>query len=95
MPPDSISPPTVWVFNAEGGRFPGGVFTHLEAAKAWIARHRLTGVLTAYPLDVGVYDWVVAAEHYTARGSETSAFVGGFTSASQPHYHFEDGVLEA
>ncbi|HEU0053036.1 MAG TPA: hypothetical protein VFQ39_07655, partial [Longimicrobium sp.] len=47
----------VWVFNGEAGSFPSGVFTSREAAEAWIAKYALTGVLTAYPLDVGVYDW--------------------------------------
>lgn len=44
----------VWVFNG-GGDFPAGVFTTRELAEAWIAKHRLVGVLTKYPLDIGVY----------------------------------------
>jgi hypothetical protein len=43
----------VWIFNGDGGRFPGGVFTSRSAAEEWISRHKVTGALTAYPVDEG------------------------------------------
>ena len=49
----------VYVFNGadpqQKGRtsLPSGVFTSREKAEAWITRHRLSGLLTAYPLDEG------------------------------------------
>jgi hypothetical protein len=49
----------VWVFNGVGGSFPAGVFRTKEAAFKWIREHALTGVLTAYPLDEGTFDWAV------------------------------------
>lgn len=47
----------VWVFNGRGGRFPGGIFTDRAVAESWIGHNRLTGVLTAYPVDEGCFDW--------------------------------------
>lgn len=35
-------------------RVTSGVFSTLENAEAWIARHKLSRVLTKYPVDVGV-----------------------------------------
>ncbi len=86
----------VWVFNG-GRRFPGGVFTTVDLAEAWISRHRLTGVLTAYPLDEGCFDWAVRqgvtnlkAEKLPAKSQDPS-FIGGFSTASQEHFHYADG----
>jgi hypothetical protein len=84
----------VWVFNA-GGRFPGGVFATLAVAEAWIARNSLTGVLTAYPLDRGVHEWAVEQGKFRADKQLDARLIGSFTSASQEHYHYEDGVRVA
>jgi hypothetical protein len=83
----------VWVFNSGGGRFAGGIFTSREAAEAWIAANRLTGVLTLYPTDTGVYDWAIRQGLFTPTKDHESTpeFIGSFTTASQDHYHYEDG----
>ena len=81
----------VWVFNAQGATFPSGVFTSAAAADAWIAKHRLSGVLTAYPLDHGVYDWAVENGYFGRTKPATPNFVGSFTSYRQKHYHYEAG----
>ena len=93
--------PFVWVFNPGSRPFPGGVFTRLDLAEAWIATHRLTGVLTLYPVDEGCFDWAVRVGR-TGMKAETlernrydAAFIGGFSSASQEHYHYEDGTRRA
>lgn len=85
----------VWVFNG-GGRFPSGVFSTIEKAEEWIAGHRLSGVLTWYPLDAGMYDWVIAGGHWCPRTDEqrTAAFIGRFSSAYR-HHHYEVGVRKA
>ena len=49
--------PTVWVFNAARSNFPGAVFTSKQRAEAWISKHGLTGTLTRYPLDLGVFEF--------------------------------------
>ena len=87
----------VWVFNGDGGRFAGGVFTTLEAAEAWIAEKRLSGVLTLYPLDTGVYDWAIARGSFKVREDKHSSpgFIGSFTTASMAHHHYAQGKREA
>lgn len=86
----------VWIFCGAGSRFPAGVFTDKDAALDWILRHQLTGVLSAYPLNAGVYDWAVLQGHFTpaSEHEHTPGFVQKFTSASQEHYHVENGVLD-
>ncbi len=85
----------IWVFHGERGRYTGGVFTCIENAEAWIGRHGLTGVLTAYPLDEGCFDWAVR-EGKTGMKDETfekkkhdPVFMGSFSSACQDHFHYE------
>jgi hypothetical protein len=83
----------VWVFNASKGTFPSGIFTDLDRAEEWIATHRLTGTLTAYPLDEGVYEWAITRGFFTPHRAHQSTpeFIGKFTSASMEHHHYEDG----
>lgn len=44
----------IWVFNGTMARFPSGLFSSLAEAKAWIKKNKLSGILTKYPLDLGV-----------------------------------------
>ena len=84
----------VWIFNGDGGRFPGGVFTSRIPAEEWIARHKLAGVLTAYPVDEGCFEWALRSDLITGRARERGndpTFVGSFSSASQEHFHYTDG----
>ena len=46
---DDEQPPNVWIFHGDGAPFASGVFANRQDAMAWIARHRLTGILTEYP----------------------------------------------
>ena len=88
----------VWIFVAPGALFPGGVFSTQEHAEEWIRTHRLNGVLTAYPLDEGVLDWLTRIGHAPAsviRKAADPAFVGGFSSALQEHSHYESGERRA
>jgi hypothetical protein len=87
----------IWVFHASGARFAGGVFEDSASAEAWIRKHKLSGVLTAYPRGQGCFDWALRTGR-TGMKADTlekkrtdPAFIGGFTSASQEHFHFEDG----
>ncbi|MBW8687154.1 DUF7710 domain-containing protein [Chitinophaga rhizophila] len=83
----------VWVFHGMNSRFSGGIFTTLPLAEDWIAKHRLTGLLTAYPLDTGIYDWAIAGGLFEPKKPEHDSpnFIGGFTTAGQEHQHYEDG----
>jgi hypothetical protein len=84
----------VWVFNGDGGHLPGGVFSSRARAEEWIGSRKLTGVLTAYPVDEGSFDWALRHDLVTGRARDRghdSAFVGSFSSASQDHAHYKDG----
>jgi hypothetical protein len=88
----------LWVFSGHGGRFPGGIFTDRTAAESWIAHNRLTGVLTAYPVDEGCFDWALRNNvanmrpETLERKRSDPLFIGSFSSASQEHFHYEAGV---
>ena len=64
-----------------------------SAARAFGYAPRLSGVLTLYPVDVGVYEWAIEAGLFSPKKphEEEPPFIGGFTTASQPHHHYEDG----
>jgi hypothetical protein len=84
----------VWIFNGPGNQFPSAAFTQRENAEAWIQQHHLTGTLTAYPLDVAVYDWAIRQDFFTPRRENQSSpeFIARFSSASQEHYHYKAGL---
>ena len=88
---------TVWIFTGPKAQFPAGAFTQREIAELWIRQHGLSGTLTAYPVDVGAFDWAVSAGHFTPkRDDQRSAdFIQRFSSASQEHYHYEHGNAAA
>jgi len=52
--------------------------------------------LTLYPLDTGVYEWAIARGWFTPKREEHSSpqFIGGLTTASMSHNHYEDGVFQ-
>jgi hypothetical protein len=60
-------------------------------------KNRLTGILTLYPVDIGVYEWAIERGMFTPSKphEQESAFIGGFTTASQPHHHYEAGRLDS
>jgi hypothetical protein len=83
----------IWVFDGAKSQFPGGVFTSRELAEEWIAKHALTGTLTLYPINVGVYEWAIEKGFFNPKEDkhQTSEFIGRFSSTYQEHYHYEDG----
>jgi hypothetical protein len=83
----------VWVFNGGGNPFPSGVYRQRQQAEAWIRDHHLSGTLTAYPLDISVYQWAIEQGHFKPKADKhrTSGFIQSFSSAAQEHYHYENG----
>ena len=86
----------IWIFNGSGGSFPSGVFTQRETAEAWIREHGLSGILTAYPVDSGTYQWAVGMGYFSPQREDqrSAEFIQRFSSASLEHYHYENGNLE-
>jgi hypothetical protein len=89
-------PNNVWIFNGENSRFPSGVYKSVEKAEKWIATHKLSGILTKYPLDTGVYEWTIKNNLFAVKMKEQiqPEFIGKFSSASQDHFHYKDGIRE-
>lgn len=87
----------MWLFNGARCAAPSGAFTASERGDRWIRSNRLTGTLTAYPVDLGVYDWAIACGSFRPKGPryEGSSFVQRFTSAAQSHVHYTAGRREA
>jgi hypothetical protein len=85
---------SVWVFKGSLAGHPSAVFRTRERAEEWISHQKLTGTLTKYPLDLPIYTWAVEKGHFVPKRDDqrTSEFIAGFSSASQEHYHYEDGV---
>jgi hypothetical protein len=83
----------IWVFNGAKSNFPAGIFSSRDLAERWIEKHRLTGSLTLYPVDIGVYDWAISKGFFrpSKPHQTTSDFIGRFTSASMEHHHYQDG----
>ncbi len=83
----------VWVFNGANAHFPSGVFSSREGAEEWIQKHRLSGTLTKYPIDMSVYDWAIENGFFKLKdeGNKSASFIQRFSSASQEHYHYKDG----
>jgi hypothetical protein len=88
------SPDRVWVFNGVQSNFPSGVFLTREVAEFWVRKYALTGTLTAYPLDVGMYDYAIERGLFVAKteSQASSIFIGKFTGGGIDHFHYEDGA---
>jgi hypothetical protein len=86
---------SVWVFHGANGKFASGVFIEKMTAESWISANKLTGVLTEYPLNIGVYDWAIQEGYFKPKTEAHTSpeFIGKFTTASQEHFHYEDGKL--
>lgn len=85
MPKDQY----IWVFNGANWQLPGGVFSARSLANRWIFLNKLSGLLTAYPLDIGVYDWAV--REGILEGEKAPDFIARFSHATLEHYHYENG----
>jgi hypothetical protein len=85
---------SVFIFIAPQAQFPSGVFSSLDDAENWIIKHSLTGILTEYPVGVGVFDWAIANGKFKPKPNKllNSFFVGQFTTAAMLHYHYENGI---
>lgn len=83
----------VWVFLGIGRNpHPSAVFTDRHLAHEWIKKNKLKGILTAYPLDIGVYDWAVANGYFKPKNETHTSpeFIQSFSNAAQEHYHYEE-----
>ena len=84
---------SIWVFNGVQSQFPSGVFSSKGTAEAWISRHSLTGTLTEYPVDIGMYDYSTSRGQFAPSKPDhkTPLFIGKFSGGGIDHVHYEDG----
>ena len=83
----------IWIFLGENSKMPCACFDSLDSARLIIQEQRLSGLLTLYPINELVFTWAVKNEFFKPKRPEhfLPKFVSAFTSAAQPHFHFEDG----
>jgi hypothetical protein len=84
----------IWVFVGEKSNSPGGVFSDFKLAEEWIRQHSLSGMLSAYPLDEGVFNWAVRTGRVKQNFADKASpgTIGSFCSHLD-HYHYENGRL--
>ncbi len=94
---ESTWQPHVWVFNGPQNPLSSGVFTSKAIAEEWIASNRVTGMLTAYPLDTGIHQWSIDNGYFTPKSpeDESPVKIQSFSSAYLPHFHYENGIEES
>ena len=87
----------VWIFTGSGARFPSGVFLEKDSAIVWVSKHKLSGVLAKYPVDIGIYDWALKMHYFVPKRDDHRGpeFIGKFSCASLEHFHFESGLALA
>ena len=85
---------SVWIFTGNAVAQPSSVFQTRDQAETWIQTHKLTGMLTAYPIGVSVYDWTVKLGYFrpTKPHQSTPHFIATFSSAYLEHYHYVAGA---
>lgn len=83
----------VWVFHGEGAMFAAGVFRSAEDGLRWAEQHRVTGILTEYPVGDGCYDIAVERGTLTPKRPHhgTPSHVAQFSPGWTRHIHIEDG----
>ena len=90
----------IWIFVGEGGHFPSGAFTDFTVAENWVAKHHLSGMLSAMPIDQGLFEWAVENNAFNMKTEKLKEkennpkFIATCTTASLEHYHYENGFQE-
>lgn len=84
----------IYLFHTTKSHFCGGAFAEKEIAEKWIFKYKLSGILTLYPVNISTYDWAIETDNFTVKkdAHKEPNFIGGFSSASQKHFHYENGV---
>ena len=85
---------TIWIFNGGKSSLPSGAFSSRSLAEEWISKNKLTGILTAYPVNISVYDWAIGLGRFEPKTSlqRSARFIQQFNSAYLEHYHYDNGT---
>jgi hypothetical protein len=85
---------TVWIFHGEQAQFAAAVFTSEADALSWAAAHRVSGIVTEYPVGNGCYDLAVARGSFTPSKPHhgTPEHVATFSPGWTRHIHLTNGT---
>ena len=88
----------IWLFVGEGAHFPSGAFEKLETAEAWVVKHSLSGMLSAMPINKGLFEWAIENNALNMKPEKLEMkandpkFIATCNTASLDHYHYENGI---
>ena len=84
---------TVWIFHGDRARHDAGVFASKEDALAWVRLHRLSGLLTCYPVGDGCYDIAVRDGYFRPSKAhhDSPEHIAAFSPGWTEHIHLADG----
>jgi hypothetical protein len=87
----------VWVFMGERGTVPMGVWAALDTAHKYIHDEQLSGSLTAYELDVPIYEAAIDSGKFKPNRDQHRSlkFRQTFNNQYQEHYTFREGHCAA
>lgn len=86
----------VYVFHAKGACYASAIFSSYKKAQQWVVQNGLCGVLTAYPLNSGCYDWAIEQGYFKRATAidRSPIFIGRFVSTYQKYWRFEHGEVQ-
>ena len=84
---------SIYVFMGKGATMPTAIYTTFEDACTWVASSAVSGILYKLPMNVSLYDWVIAKGYSTPKKEyqKQPRFIEKFSSAYVEHWHFENG----
>lgn len=84
----------MWIIQSSKSRNIVGCFFKQEDAEQFIYKHQLQCILTQFPMDQSVYDWVIENGFWKPKfESQTQGeFISDFSSAYLKHEHFNQEV---
>lgn len=85
----------IWIIESPKNRNIIGCFMEKEDAEKYIDLHQLECILTHYPIDISVYDWVIGKQFWQPKNEvqKTGKFIANFSSAYLEHEHFNQEDL--
>ncbi|QEY26178.1 DUF7710 domain-containing protein [Neisseria zalophi] len=86
----------VWVFQGSKASFPSAIFSSKEKAICWIKKHKVSGMLSKYPLDISIYDWTITKGFFKPKRDDqkTPKFIQNFSSVYIEDSQYIDGICD-
>ncbi|AXQ22868.1 hypothetical protein BEN71_12640 [Acinetobacter wuhouensis] len=80
----------IWIIQSSENLNIIGCFINKNDAEQYILENKLKCMLTRYPVDITIYDWVIKNELWLPKNDlqKNSKFRARFSSAYLEHHHF-------